>query len=323
MVDMLLKEEEKQATQLDLFNEHLPNKPYCTDEKSAGIFIRSKTFAVVKKYIQHNQPCQHRWLVYDCDYWGALEHIGQNHLPVPNLIATNPKNGHSHLFYGLTTPVVTSEKGRKKPLSLLAKIDFVLCEKLMADQAYVGLISKNPLKNTVWEVQEVNPDSWDLGDFLEFLDLPDKLPKISKLVGFGRNVTIFETARRWAYKEVLAYRLTSNQASFFDCVLSQCQSINQTFPTPLALSEVKATAKSISKWVWKYYTGRVADDLFSQIQAKRGKAGGLKSGRGRTSTDQEKRLKARSMRSEGATQTSIAKAIGVSQGTISNWLKSL
>lgn len=321
---MLLKEKEKekQATQLNLFNEHLPLKPYCTDEKSAGLVIRSKAFATIKKYIQHNQPCQHRWLVYDCDYWGALEHIGQNHLPVPNLIATNPKNGHSHLFYGLTTPVVTSEKGRKKPLSLLAKIDFVLCEKLMADQGYIGLISQNPLKNTVWDVHEVNPHSWDLGDFLEFLDLPEKLPKLSKLVGFGRNVTIFETARRWAYKEVLAYRLASNQAKFFECVLAQCQSINQTFPAPLALSEVKATAKSIARWTWKNYVGRVSDGLFSQIQAKRGKAGGLKSGRGRTSTDQEKRLKARSMALDGATQASIAQVVGVSQGTISNWLKS-
>lgn len=320
---MVVKEEEETATQIALFDKHLPLKPYCTDEKSSGLFIRSKAFAAVKNYIQHNQPCQHRWLVYDCDYWGALEHIGQNHLPAPNLIATNPKNGHAHLFYGLKTPVVTSEKGRKKPLNLLSKIDFVLCEKLMADKGYIGLISQNPLKNTVWEVHEVNPHSWDLVDFLEFLDLPEKLPKLSKLVGFGRNVTIFETARRWAYKEVLAYRLTGNQTSFFECVLSQCQSINQTFPSPLALSEVKATAKSISKWTWKNYTGRVSDDLFSQIQAKRGKAGGLKSGVTRASINTEKRLKARSMASCGATQAIIAVSLKVSQGTISNWLKAV
>lgn len=310
------------SCQLELFDLHLPLKPYCTDEKSAGLVIRPKAVAAIKKYIQHNQPCNHRWLVYDCDYYGALEHVGQNHLPAPNLIATNPKNGHSHLFYGLKTPVITSENARKKPLNLLAKIDFVLCEKLMADVGYVGLISKNPLKKTVWDVQEINPNSWELLDFLEFLELPEKLPKISKLVGFGRNVTIFETARRWAYKQVLAFRLGGNSASFFECVLSQCQSINQTFPKPLAFSEIKAIAKSISRWTWKNYVGRVSDDLFSKIQSKRGKLGGLKSGRGRSSGDKENRLKARSMRSQGATQTAISKAIGVSQGTISNWLKS-
>ena len=62
---------------------------------------------------------------------------------------------------------------------------------------------------------------------------------------------------------------------------------------------------------------------FSQIQSKRGKAGGLKSGVTRASTNTEKRLKARSMAFDGATQTAIAVALKVSQGTISNWLKAV
>lgn len=156
-----------EQTQLTLFEEHLPFKPYCTDLLEAGLVIRSKKIALVKKYIQHNQPTQVRWLVFDCDYAGALEHIGQQHLPAPNISAINPANGHSHLFYGLAVPVCTTENGRKKPISLLAKIEHVLGEALDADRGYVGLISKNPLKIDVWDVRQVNPDSYELGDFLE------------------------------------------------------------------------------------------------------------------------------------------------------------
>lgn len=309
------------TSQLELFEDHLPFTPYCTDEKIAGLQIQQKAKAILKKYIQHNQPTKHRWLVYDCDYSGVLEHIASQFLPVPNIIVTNPASGHSHLFYGLKTPVCTSDNGRKKPLHLLSKIDFVLCQALQADQRYAGLISQNPLKVDHWQVQQINQNSWDLGDFLEYLELPEKLPRRSKVVGFGRNVTLFENARLYAYKQVIAFRLASTQEKFFDSVLSNCQSINQSFPVPLGFSEVKATAKSIARWTWKHYTGRVEDEVFSKIQARRGKLGGLKSGVSRVSKNEEKRLKARQMSLEGMTQTAIAKLLGVNQRTIGRWLK--
>ena len=69
---------------------------------------------------------------------------------------------------------------------------------------------------------------------------------------------------------------------------------------------------------WAQY---VADTHTSEIQAKRGSKGGLASGATRASTNEEKRLQARSMRSEGATQATIAQALGVGQGTVSKWLK--
>lgn len=305
-----------EQNQLDLFETHLPLKPYCTDELEAGLFIRAKKSALIKKYIQHNQPTQIRWLVYDCDYWGALEHVGQNQLPAPNLIAVNPANGHSHLFYGLSVPVCTTENGRKKPISLLAKIDYVLCEQLKADLGYVGLISKNPLKTDVWDVREVNPASYELADFLEYLELPAKLPKTGQVQGLGRNVTLFETARQWAYRAVLAYRLTGGREQFAEAVLSQCQVINLTFPAPLGFSEVKATAKSITKWTWERYTARWTDEEFAQKQAARGKLGGTAKG----VKNQAKRAQARSMAST-MTQKQIAAELGVTQQTVSLWLK--
>ncbi len=310
--------EEKEQIQLSLFEENLPTKPYCKDEKDGGMLIRSQAIAKLKRYIQHNQPTMIRWLVYDCDYWGVLDHIGQNHLPPPNLVVSNRKTGYAHVFYGLLAPVCTTETARRKPINLLAKIDYKLCDELEADKGYVGLISKNPL-HTDWEVLEINPTPWELGDFLEYLELPEKLPKVSKLVGLGRNVTLFETARRWAYRQVLAFRLTGTQTAFHDAVLSHCQAINQTFVSPLGLPEVKATAKSIAKWTWAKYTGQLTDEEFSQKQAYRATKG---KGVARYRHSAEDRAKAVLMVSEGATQAEVAKVFGVSRETVNKWCAS-
>ena len=179
---MVIEEEQKTTpTQLDLFANNLPHKPYCTDEKG-WLQVRKKATAIGKKYIQHNQPCLVHWLVYDYDRAGALQHIGDNQLPVPNIVATNPANGNNHLFYKLADPVCTSELAHQKPLHLLAKIDYVLCEKLEADTGYQGFISKNVLHKH-WLVQEVNQHPWNLADFLEWIDLPRDCPSEQKCRG--------------------------------------------------------------------------------------------------------------------------------------------
>jgi hypothetical protein len=315
---MLLEEEQ---TQLELFEENLPHKPYCSKEKGY-LNIRSKAIAKLQKYIQHNKPTEVRWLVFDCDYWGALEHVGQNHLPPPNIVATNRANGHSHLFYGLEVPVIITDNGTAKPKAFLRNVSYALGLALESDQGYSNFIAKNPLQKEFWEVLEVKKQPWELSDFLEFLEVPNKTPAKAKIVGVGRNVTLFEIARRWSYRQVLAYRLSGAKNNFANAVFEFCENYNQeNFPTPLNFSEVKAIAKSISNWTWSKYTARWTDEQFSQIQARRGKAGGLKSGATRLSTNEEKRLQARSMRSEGMTQKAIAVALGVTQQSVSLWLK--
>jgi len=324
---MVIEEQQKPPpTQLDLFAENLPYKPYCSDEKGA-LQVRKKATAINKKYIQHNQPSLCHWLVYDYDKSGALDHIGQQHLPVPNIVATNPANGNSHLFYRLADPVCTSELAHQKPLALLAKIDFVLTEKLDADRGYQGFISKNVLHQH-WQVLEVNKEPWHLADFLDWLELPKRLPKRAETQGLGRNCTMFERCRLWAYRQVLNYRLAGSKKGFAEAVLKHCEEINNSFPTPLNFAEVKSTAKSISNWTWKHYTGSgsmsdeawakyVADTHTPDVQRKRQAI--------QVATRQEATKKAREqakeMKAMGSTQAEISKALGVNQGTVSRWLK--
>ena len=323
---MVIEEEQKTTPkQLALFAESLPHKPYCSDEKGA-LQIRAKATAIGKKYIQHNQPSLCHWLVYDYDRAGALDHIGQNQLPVPNIVATNPANGNSHLFYKLANPVCTSDLAHRKPLALLAKIDYVLCEKLEADAGYQGFISKNVLHKH-WLVQEVNQNAWELGDFLEWLVLPKKLPKRAELQGLGRNCTLFEKARFWAYSQVLSYRLTANRKGFAEAVLKHCESINAEFPSPLNFAEVRSTAKSIAGWTWKHYTGASrSDEEWAKYVAEthtpeKQRARQVKQAESRREATKTARQQAFEMKAGGSTQQDIAKALGVSQQTVSRWLK--
>lgn len=304
--------------QLELFEEKLPTKPYATDNLAYGLRICYKQKAITKKYLQHNPPAKIHWLVFDCDKAGAFEVASMQYpCPPPSFEVRNPDNGHSHLFYGLTVPVVRTDLGRAKPLAYLASVEYALRDLLGADVGYSGLISKNPL-HPHWEVVEHQRDLWSLGELAEYLTLPAKLPKQAQLVGLGRNCTLFNSVRRWAYREVLAHKISGTQETFGAAVLKVCDSFNH-FPEPLPASEVKATAKSIARWVWKKYTGRMTDEQFAQVQAERAQKG---KGVPRYHHTPERRLQAvLEARQPNAKQVEVAKAYGVTTRTLRNWLK--
>jgi Replicase family/Primase C terminal 1 (PriCT-1)/Homeodomain-like domain len=315
--------------QLELFKESLAHKPYCSNDLGYGLKILPKSLALQKKYLQHNKPLMAGWIVLDCDKAGAFELAGQKSaVPPPNFIVYNQENGHCHIFYGLKAPVCTSELGRLKPLKLLSAIELALLDLFESDPLYTGLISKNPTHNA-WELQEFQEDLWELGELQGWLDL-NKSTKSKIVIGVGRNCTIFDTVRKWAYKNVLSHRIAGNLVSFQEQVYNQCYSINSNFLLPLLENELQAIAKSIAKWVWKKYTGRLPEDQWAkyvadthtpEIQAKRGKKGGKVGGRGRDSTTKEKQLKALSMRSEGMTYQQISDCLGVPLSTVARWCK--
>ena len=102
----------------------------------------------------------------------------------------------------------------------------------------------------------------------------------------GRNVTMFEKGRRWAYTAVRDYLHHNSSHDWERAVKTHLEAINNGFEQPLPYSEVKATAKSIARWVWQ----RFSYGDFSEIQAKRGAKGGAKSKRG-AKADSERTVK--------------------------------
>lgn len=304
-------------TQLQLFSSTLPKKPYYTDDLFNGLSIAKAEIARKARYIQHNGPTHLYWMAFDIDRPGASIDWSDRGAPAPNLTVKNQANGHAHALYGLATAVRTAPDGRAGPLRYAAAVENALCERLGADRGYSGLIVKNPLHRH-WQVTEWHPEPYELGELADYLDLSTKKPKIIvEDYGLGRNCTLFEELRKWAYRAQRqgwpGYR------QWLDACLVRAQMINLQFRNPLALSEVRATATSVAKWTSKrmgegdfeYY---VASTHTSEIQAYRGRLGGQ--AKGKTTREQGIELLA-----SGKSIQEVMAITGASQATVYRWTK--
>ena len=300
--------------QLDLFNS-LPNKPYCMDEKPGYMLIRSKAIAVKKPYIQVNSPVTTIYFVFDDDKNDAALSWFDSNLPAPYWTTQNPENGHAHICYKLEIPLHTSEFSSIKAIKYAQAVYYAYALKLGADLSYSQLITKNPLhpqhRTTHWTKQ-----AYSLDYLADFVDLPKKLPKKLEVVGLGRNVTMFEKGRRWAYTAIRDYMHHHSSSVWEQAVRAQIEAINSTFEPPLPHSEVKATAKSIARWVWQ----RFSYGEFSAIQAKRGAKGCKKGGVSRSAKYVELRIQAKQLHDQGMNNTQIAKQLNVARMTVIRWL---
>ena len=258
---------------IDNFLSDLPYKPYCTDELGV-IHIRPKQTAIEKKYLQINQPSKCIYLIFDVDREGAVLSWLDNDLPPPNWTTKNNKNAHAHLAYKLEVPVCISDMGREAVIRYLAAIESAMIQKLNADRAYIGLLTKNPL-NDHWYAHNWRKEPYSLEELADYLDLKGHPLKGVEAVGIGRNVELFESSRKWAYKAIREYWQPEYKDKWFNAVYEHVESVNTQFITPLTVSEVKAIAKSIAKWTYKHFT----PEKLSQWHAKKGSKGGKVGGK--------------------------------------------
>lgn len=250
-----------------IFVDRLPRRPFCADDLARGVRPRSAQAALQHRHVQPNAPLEAAWLIFDVDYEGAAFSWERTNLPSPTVTVSNPANGHAHLFYGLSTPVGLSDKARNHPIRYAAAVQAAFRARLRADTGYAGLVAKNPLHDawrTIWV-----PHLYDLGELAEYVTLPKKLPT-RQTEGLGRNSTLFDDLRAWAYQCVRVYKRNGASAEQWrDAVAGQATRMNG-FQTPLAGSEVMAIARSVAKWTWRHFS----DAKFSAIQSARGKLGG-------------------------------------------------
>lgn len=297
--------------QLDLFNT-LPNKPYCMDEKPGYMLIRAKSVAIKKPYIQVNPPFTTVYFVFDDDKKDSALSWFDAGLPQPYWTTQNPINGHCHHCYKLEIPLCTSEFASIKAIKYAQAVYYAYALKMGADLSYSQLITKNPL-HPYWRTTYWTDKAYSLDYLAEFVDLPKKLPKKVEVVGLGRNVTMFEKGRRWAYTAVREYMHYDSISNWEKAVIAKIEEINGGFKQPLPYSEVKATAKSIAKWVWQ----RFSYGEFSLIQAERGAKGGKAKG----ASYLAKRELAKQLKSNGITNTQIASQLKIDRKTVGRWLK--
>ena len=295
--------------QLDLFDS-LPNKPYCMDDVPGSMLIRTKAIAVKKPYIQVNPPLMTIYFVFDVDQEDSVWSWFDANLPEPLWTTQNPENGRCHHCYKLELPVCTSEFASIKAIKYAQAVYYAYTIKLGADLNYSHLITKNPL-HPQWRTTYWVDRAYSLDYLADFVDLPKKIPKKLEVVGLGRNVTMFEKGRHWAYKAIRDYMHHNSSHYWERAVRAQIEAINSGFEQPLPYSEVKATAKSIAKWVWQ----RFSYGNFSEIQAQRGAKGGKAKGQAYAS----KRELAVQLKETGLNNTQIAEQLGVARYTVIRW----
>jgi len=232
------------------FTDSLPRKIRCTDNFLDGTKFRNKSNAIKFRYIEHNQLYK-KYIVIDIDKPSSAFLFEEKNLPVPTIITINKENGHSHYLYELRSPVIYTEAGRRRPQQFYEAVDISLTESLGGDRAYVGKFTKNPLHHD-WRVVYY-PAVYDLEEFQEYLDLIPARKRVNQESGSGRNTTLFDNLRFWAYIEV---RTHNSFISFIDSVETQAGIINTHFSSlesgELPMKEVLSTAKSVGTWTWRH-----------------------------------------------------------------------
>jgi hypothetical protein len=185
----------EKVLQLELFTDRLPKRPYCKDEKDAPNLIRLSRHAIRRRYIQINPPNLRFWMPFDIDREGAALAWEDADLPPPNWAATNPANGHAHVAWALSAPVLSGDGSRDAPLRYLCGIEYAYREKMQADHGFNGLIVKNPA-HAHWRTLWGPAVTYELSVLAEYVDLPKFIPKRKpEEIGLGRNCSVFDWLR--------------------------------------------------------------------------------------------------------------------------------
>ncbi len=253
-----------QGRYLEAFRERLPRYPYATDDPRQGVRPRRKERALEHVYIQVGRyPHAIFRIVLDLDeptWWDAMDRIP------PSLTIPNPQAPwKAHIIYELEPPIWLSSpkahEGQANPFALVREVDALLRAYFGADPAYNGLLGRNPLAHAYLIG---GGKLWDLPSLLE--ELRDLTPRRRALAyldtaTYGRNSTLFDHVRAFAYGVVAMYRGKPNGFELFrQAVAHEAHRLNRELfrghpQGPLPPNEVGWVVKSVAKWTFYRYRG--------------------------------------------------------------------
>ena len=265
--------------QLALFGaSYKPRKPLCGPSKT-GPYKRRKRSAALSEsaYIEVNPLCIQSLIVTDVDA-GDVSGLAQLVGLPPESWAVRTRNaiGSGHIGYALATPVVLTDAAHRRPINLLARVEWGIRDVLGGDTAYAGRIMKNPVspglfQDTLWP-QDVSFPTYTLRELASSLSdlgaLPSSGDPRPKASGVGRNVDIFDRTRAWAYRAIKRY-WQDDFSEWGEVVHAKAAILNLDLERegrePLPDREIWHLSRSISKWTWSRFTPAI----FSEIQAQR------------------------------------------------------
>ncbi|MGV1013998.1 MAG: replication initiation protein [Methyloceanibacter sp.] len=260
----------------------LPLWPLASDDFTQGVYRMARGDALQRRYVEANPHALSNLLVVDIDHPdAALRALAtQGNHPMPTALVENPRNGHAHAVWALTEPVTRTEYGSRKATAYAAAVVEGLRRAVDGDAGYSGLMTKNPTHDawhTLWlgeQLRSLNQLEADLGPHMPPPRWRETTQHRTDPIGLGRNCTLFETARHWAYRELRNH--WGNPHTLATAIHTEVQARNASFSEPLPLSEARAIAASIHRWIttrsrlWNDGP-TVYEATFSTIQSHRGR----------------------------------------------------
>lgn len=236
-----------------------------TEDLTKGLRSYPLTEALEMTFIATNTKRFTNMLVLDVDDADAESLIkslawDEEVLPEPNWMTVNPASGHAHIGYWLTDPVRTDDLGRLKPMQYAAAVHEGLRQVVPGDPGYTGRITRSPFAHPTVFMRD---EQYELKELASKITVPSRLPKKARQQGLGRNCTLFDDLRTWAYG---AWRNFDVYEQFRTAVSMMAETLAiQFMGDPLPPSEVRAIARSVASWVWRNFDSQT----FSKIQTAR------------------------------------------------------
>lgn len=250
----MLRMEKPRASALETFVGRIPRRPYASDDpKRFGVRIMDRKAALKKRYLQIGSTNAIGYLRFDLDYPGAADSYADAGLFPPTIAVVSPQNRHAHTLYEIAAPLYVARATAAVRYAL--SVQWAMRGRLNGDRGYSGLLVKNPL-HPDWITRTCDAASYSLDDLADSFD-PAELRRIRPPHDsdtIGRNCALFDTVRLWAYGHV---GLCERFEQLLDDVELFAHDSN-TFSPPLPYADVKATARSIARFCWRWRKQLVA-----------------------------------------------------------------
>jgi hypothetical protein len=275
------------------FKDSLPKYIHTLPEKNKpAIWLPQKHALRYERIRTYGNDRNFLMLDYDTDSESFADHTRYD--IEPNIIIYNPANYNHQAYWRLQDAVHCQQTSKHtKPYLYLRAIESAYDEKYNGDTNFSRYISRNPLyvfSDTDWRHNRGHT----LGELAEVVQLNKQRVKTGNRIVTtgerGRNCMVFDDLRFWAKRQD-----TRNMTyeTWIQRCTTQALSYN-SFREPMSLNETMAIAKSVAKYTYnkqiailnrdESFEQYVARTHTSEIQAKRGRLGGLKSrGGGRPS----------------------------------------
>ncbi|MGQ3850618.1 replication initiation protein [Pseudomonas capsici] len=254
-------------TALELYRSKLPPKPYHTNNYTFGKQVGSLKSALKSTYLQPNSLTHKYFIIFDLDSDTSVLDWTDKGLPPPHLIVRNLDNGRSHMTYILKTSVKNDVSGRLKPLKYCSDVEHGLAVRIGADMNYNGLLTKNPFNSSAFKVLSFADQPYDLHYLNEFVDKDlvkkqreaKKKKNIEDGFASGRNCTLFNNLRIWAYSNWHQYHPTELQSVIHE----QAENFNN-FECRLGGREVETIAGSVYSFISRHFSTERLNELKSE-----------------------------------------------------------